>query len=118
MKTILMAGVILLLAGCGGVHKARQARGPVAELGPVPVSFGPISKACMRSGREARTRRLCGCVQAVADKTLTNRQQSRAVKFYANPHLAQEIRQSDRPSNERFWRVYTAYGQQAERICG
>jgi hypothetical protein len=32
-------------------------------------------------------------------------------------HSAQEVRQSDRPGDERFWRAYIAYAEKAERIC-
>src|SRR6056297_392518 len=96
MKVLAMTAVIVLLAGCGGVHKARQGVGPVSDLDPLPISYGPINKACMASGRASGNSALCGCIQAVADRTLAPGQQSRAVRFYADPHLAQEIRQSDR----------------------
>lgn len=82
-----------------------------------PVAFGPISKACLQSGREGRSRELCGCIQAAADKTLTSSQQRRSVGFYSNPHLAQEIRQSDRPVDEKFWEAYVNYGKLAEQLC-
>ena len=112
MKQIMMLGVVLSLAGCGGVNRfdgdTRGAR---------PMASGPLSDACLQSDRKARSRALCGCIQAVANDTLSGRDQRRAVSFYRDPHSAQEIRQSDRPGDERFWRVYTAYAEQAERVC-
>ncbi|WP_371227198.1 hypothetical protein [Roseovarius sp. 2305UL8-3] len=86
---------------------------PVAK----PFASGPLQKACMASERKARSRELCGCIQAVADNTLSNSQQRMAVGFYDDPHRAQEIRQSDNPSHEKFWKDYRAYGDAAERTC-
>ena len=44
----------------------------------VPMaSAGPIESACMRSGREAASRALCGCIQQVADMTLKGGDQRR-----------------------------------------
>lgn len=83
-----------------------------------PFARGPISKACMASDRKARSRELCGCIQAVADQRLSNSQQKTAVGFYSNPHRAQEIRQSDKASHEAFWKDYKAYGEAAKRTCG
>ena len=85
--------------------------------GVTPMAFGPINSACMASERKARSRSLCGCIQAVADQTLSSSQQRRAVSFYENPQKAQNIRQSDRAGDEAFWEAYTAYGQKAEQIC-
>ena len=121
-------GLVLLLAGCGGYHKARRdghraepvvpvTRVAVPAAQAVPIAHGPISRACLASDRKARSRALCGCIQAVADQTLSGPQQNRAVAFYRDPHLAQEIRQSDRASDERFWQAYKAYGARAEQIC-
>lgn len=115
MKHFVILSMVLLLAGCGGGGKSKPNRG--APLRSAPMAFGPISKACMSSDRKARSRALCGCIQAVADKTLSGAQQRRAVKFYSDPHLAQETRQSDRANDERFWKAYKAYGNQAESTC-
>jgi hypothetical protein len=71
----------------------------------------------MASDREARSRALCGCIQWAANQTLSSSQQRRAVKFYQDPHLAQEIRQSDRAANETFWLAYKAYGEAAQAVC-
>jgi len=83
-----------------------------------PFARGPIQSACMSSERKARSRELCGCIQAVADDTLSNAEQRKAVGFYKDPHQAQVVRQSDRSSDEAFWKAYRAYGDQAKRVCG
>ena len=79
---------------------------------------GLIERACMKSDRQAASRALCGCIQDVADATLTSGDQKLAAKFFKDPHMAQEIRQSDRSSHERFWKKYKAFGQTAETYCG
>lgn len=117
MKNILILGMILALAGCGGVHrfKDRGARAPAPLY--APTAKGPIRTACLASDRKARSNHLCGCIQAVADRTLSHGDQLRAVKFYGDPQMAQDVRQSDRASDERFWKAYSDYGAQAGRIC-
>lgn len=129
MKQIAMIGLILALSGCGGYHQAKRevgnaARAPhagaVAVATPAPVkprASGPINSACLASDRTARSRETCGCIQAVADDTLSRSQQRQAVGFYSDPHRAQEIRQSDGARDRAFWTAYRAYGERAERIC-
>jgi hypothetical protein len=114
MRQVTILALVAVLAGCGGGDRFRGQ----APLGPAPMAFGPISRACMDSDRKMRSRPLCGCIQAVADRTLTRRQQRKAVAFYGDPHRAQEIRQSDRSADERFWQAYTAYGDKAAEVCG
>ena len=53
-----------------------------------------IEQACLKSGRKAASRSLCGCVQKVADMTLSRSDQRKAVKFFADPQEAQDIRAS------------------------
>lgn len=138
MKQVVLLLMVVSLAGCGGFHKAKRGApspktqpvhtpAPSANSGTVivntavpiakPFARGPINSACMASDRKARSRELCGCIQAVADDTLSASQQRIAVSFYIDPHKAQETRQSDRPSDEQFWKEYRAYGAAAERIC-
>lgn len=134
MKQVILLILVATLAGCGGVHKARKdaRRGQQVSRAPAPVMIapsaaspaaaipfarGPLNRACMGSDRKARSRELCGCIQAVADSTMSGSQQRVAVNFYSDPHEAQEIRQSDNSRNEEFWRAYRAYGDAAERIC-
>ena len=114
MRQAIILGLVFTLAGCGGGDRFS---GDNVSRG-APMAFGPISKACMASDRKARSRQLCGCIQAAADQTLSGSQQRRAVKFYRDPHSAQEIRQSDRGGNERFWTAYSDYGKRARQLCG
>jgi len=97
---------------------AQPSPTPVAVV-PVarPFASGPVQQACMASERKARSRELCGCIQAVANTTLSSSQQRLAVTFYGDPQRAQEIRQSDNPSHEEFWKDYRDYGDAAERTC-
>jgi hypothetical protein len=142
MKQVVLFMMIVSLAGCGGFHKAKRGAPPpkaqpvytpaptastgassAAVAAPVaapvarPFARGPINTACMASDRKARSRELCGCIQAVADNMLSASQQRIAVSFYIDPHKAQEVRQSDRASDEQFWEDYRAYGDAAERTC-
>lgn len=116
MKRALLLTLALGVAGCGG--GVPRDRAPVVIQRAAPIASGPISTACLQSGREGRSRQLCGCVQAAANQTLTRAQQRRSVAFYSNPHLAQEIRQSDRAVDEAFWDAYADYAERAERLCG
>lgn len=115
MKRVTFLGLAVFLAGCGGSGPRDSDR--VVAVRSAPVAYGPISRACLQSGREGRTTKLCGCIQAAADKTLTSSQQRRAVSFYSDPHRAQEIRQSDRSVDEEFWDAYVRYGRLAEQLC-
>lgn len=141
MRPIVSLILILSLAGCaGGYHRAkREMAAPTARVvtptgtttaragavviapaaAPVakPFATGPIQRACLASDRKARSRELCGCIQAVADKTLSGSDQRLAVSFYSDPHRAQDIRQSDRDSHQRFWTTYRKYTDRAERTC-
>ncbi|MEM1364041.1 MAG: hypothetical protein AAGF94_20465, partial [Pseudomonadota bacterium] len=104
------------LVGCGG--NARQDGPDRLVVKPSPVAFGPISKACIQSNRKKASRQLCTCIQAAADKTLSRSDQRKSIAFYDKPQLAQEIRQSDRSQDEKFWDAYAAYGREAQRLCG
>ena len=115
---------IAITPGAQPIGTPGAAITPAAAPAPVPVpvakpfATGPLQTACMKSDRKARSRALCGCIQAVADQKLTSAQQSRAAGFYSNPQRAQEIRTSDRPVDERFWDVYSDYAGVAKRTCG
>lgn len=78
---------------------------------------GPISSACIRSDRDAASRRLCNCIQSVANQKLSRTDQKVAASFFKDPHKAQEMRQSDRRGHERFWLRYKAFGQTASATC-
>jgi len=78
---------------------------------------GPIESACLRSDRQAANRSLCDCIQSVADHSLSYGDQRRAAQFFSNPQRAQDVRQSDRSSDEAFWLRYKAFGANAESFC-
>ena len=117
MKNFLILGLVAaMLAGCGGGN-VKSKPGRSISHGPMPTATGPISSACLTSGRSARSRQLCGCIQAVANRTLTGSEQRRAAEFYSNPQRVQDTRQSDRAGDEQFWKAYKTYGERAEQIC-
>ncbi|GGG74194.1 hypothetical protein GCM10011415_23280 [Salipiger pallidus] len=109
MKAISGMIVLALLAGCGG--------GGGSDYRVTRMASGPISKACLASDRKARSPALCGCIQAAANAELSGSDQRRAVKFYSDPHEAQEVRQSDRGRDRDFWDRYSAYVNRSERQC-
>ena len=82
------------------------------------AAAGPIDRACMASDRKARSLRLCTCIQQVADRTLSRSDQRMAARFFRDPQMAQDIRQSDNQNHEIFWRKYRAFGQTAAATCG
>lgn len=115
----LAATACVALAGCGGGRSSTPVRSYAGgSTGSQSFASGPISSACMNGGRKAANIRLCGCVQAVANQSLrSGADQSMAASFFADPHKAQEIRQSDNPSHEAFWQRYKAFSAQSERTC-
>lgn len=78
---------------------------------------GPIDSACLRAGRTA-DRGLCGCIQQVADMTLSRADQRRAADFFKNPQKAQDVRASSRASDNDFWDRYKNFATTAEAYCG
>lgn len=101
MRKIFVLSTLVLLAACGGNRVS-----------------GDIGKACMASNRKASSPRLCSCVQQAANSTLNGSEQRRAAKFFDDPHDAQETRQSDNASDERFWLRYKQFTATASRMCG
>ena len=89
----------------------------VATASATTAVAGPIESACLRSDRQAASRSLWGCIQNVADSVLTYGDQRRAAGFFSNPQKAQDVRQSDRSSDEAFWLRYKAFGENAESYC-
>jgi hypothetical protein len=41
-----------------------------------------------------------------------------AARFFRDPQMAQDIRQSSNQSHEIFWRKYRAFGETAAATCG
>ena len=112
MKVALVVSATLVLAGCGGSGTSTS-RG-VASVG---LATGPISAACNRSDRRGSNPRICGCAQTMADRNLSNSDQRLAASFFSEPQRAQDIRQSDRASNEAFWDRYKVFIADSERYC-
>lgn len=83
---------------------------------PLAVA-GPIDSACMRSERNSRSTSLCGCIQQVADMTLSRSDQRRAADFFKDPHRAQEVRTSKSNSDNAFWTRYKNFASTAEAYC-
>ena len=81
------------------------------------VAAGPIERACLSSPRQGANWRLCGCIQRVADQTLTHADQRMAAKFFSDPHRAQEVRQSSNIRHEEFWTRYKEFGATAAAAC-
>lgn len=92
--------------------------GTLAWAMPDPAAAGgPIERACRQSGRQAATPAMCQCIQKVANINLNRSEQRKAAKFFKDPHMAQEVRQSDRRSDEALWLRYKAFGKQAAATC-
>lgn len=117
MKNLIILGLVVALAGCGQRASAPSNSGPLITRS-VSSASGPISRACMASSRKSKSPALCGCIQAVANQSLSGGQQNRAARFYADPHEAQVVRQSDRSADEAFWEAYVAYAERAKSLCG
>lgn len=75
-----------------------------------------IRNACLTSDRNPNPR-LCSCIQAAADRTLTRTDQKLAARFFADPDRAQEVRMSKRRKDEAFWQRYKAFGAFAASVC-
>ena len=84
---------------------------------PAPVLAGPIERACLRSDRDAANRRLCACIQQVADMTLRGSDQRRAAGFFSDPDRAHETWLSQRANDDAFWERYKNFGATAEAYC-
>lgn len=78
---------------------------------------GPIDNACARSDRGAQNRALCGCIQQVADMTLSRSDQRRAAGFFRNAQQAQDVRMSKRDADNQFWARYRNFATAAETYC-
>ncbi len=102
---------LFVVAGCGG-----GSRFDGNMRGAVLYATGPIQNACLAGGRKGASGARCGCIQAVADRSLSNADQRRGARYFKDPGELQEVRQSSRASDERFWRAWKAFGEQAQ-VC-
>lgn len=78
---------------------------------------GPIKQACMSSARQMASDSLCGCIEAVADVTLSGTDQRRAARFFTDPEAAQKAKALDNRSAEAFWSRYANFGATASAQC-
>ena len=101
----------LTIAVCAGL---------LASGAPAPVIAGPgvIDRACRQSNCQAATPQLCSCIQRVANNSLSRSERRKVAKFFSDPHQAQQVRQSDRHTDEALWKRYKAFGEQARSSCG
>lgn len=127
IRSVVLGAALVVLAGCGGsggggVQATSGGRvvGASANvaLDGLPFAQGVVSRACMGSDRRARNAALCGCAQAVANRHLTAADQRLIPRFYTNPSLAQDIRQSGTSRNSQFWTErYRPFLTDFERTC-
>lgn len=96
-------------------NRIMIAAGVYMMTAPLAIA-GPIDNACSRSDRGASSQ-LCGCIQQVADQTLSRSDQRRAADFFRDPNEAQEVRASKSSSDDAFWSRYTKFASTAEAYC-
>lgn len=101
MHRMVLLGVLVLLAACGG--------GRVS---------GDVGEACMAADRKAASTQLCSCVQQAASLTLNASDQRRATTFFEDPQLAQDTRQAGNSSSARFWKRYEDFSATSKAMCG
>ena len=109
-KIVVIVLACTLLATCGGRNDRERAT-------VTSAASGPITTACLQAGRKAATRELCGCVQAVANETLSGSDQRRGAKFFADPALAHSVWRSDTATDDAFWERWKAFASSAGKTC-
>lgn len=112
MRVFAAMVVALVVTGCGGGRVERVDSGLVTRF-----STGPISKACMASDRQARNTRLCGCIQTVANQTMSGGDQRKASRFFRDPQRAQDVKMSKTSADDAFWDRYLIFSARAEQSC-
>ncbi len=118
MKPVIIVAITgLVLVNCGGRSSAPSNTSTPTPERITMFSEGPIKTACLDADRDAANRKLCGCVQTVANLTLGVTDQERAVTFFDDPHEAQVVRMSSNRSDRRFWDRYKAFAGRAKRSC-
>lgn len=98
------------------LNRILIAAATVVMTAPLAMS-GPIDSACVRSDRARGNAGLCGCIQQVADQTLSRGDQRRAADFFREPHRAQEVRMSKTDADNAFWARYRNFASSAEAYC-
>ncbi len=115
IKNLTMMFALGALAACGGPRGYNPSGG--FGSGAVLFAQGPLNTACMQSGRKEASSARCGCIQAVADRELSNRHQQLGIKVFQDPHILQEARQSDNANDNSFWASWKAFGQTSATLC-
>lgn len=82
-----------------------------------PAGANVIERACNQSPRADATRTLCSCIGRAADLTLSRSQMREGARFFADPQRAQDVRMSDRRSDEQMWDAWRSFGETAEAMC-
>nr|WP_041527939.1 hypothetical protein [Paracoccus aminophilus] len=96
----------------------RFAIAAVAVVLTTPFAVaGPIDSACVRSDRGTQNGPLCGCIQQVADMTLSRADQRRAAGFFKDADAAQHVRMSKSDADNAFWARYKNFATTAEAYC-
>ncbi len=98
------------------LNRIAIAAAAVVLTAPLAMA-GPIDSACVRSDRARGNAPLCGCIQQVANQTLSRSDQRRAASFFQDPHRAQEVRMSKSDSDNAFWARYKRFTSAAEAYC-
>lgn len=112
MRVLAALVVAALVAGCGGNRYDRSDGGTVTRF-----STGPISRACLSSDRKARNSRLCGCIQTVANQSLSGSDQRKASGFFKDPQRAHDVWMSQSSSDDAFWERYKVFAARSENSC-
>ena len=115
--TIMIAGIAALALTACSSGGSRYSSANAVRTPAVLFATGPIYSACRSAGRKDASRARCGCVQAVANQSLSSGDQRRGAGFFSDPHQAQVVRQSDNTLDERFWRRWKDYSSSAARMC-
>lgn len=88
----------------------------ISVLFPTALSANPIQRACLSSDRSA-SRALCSCIGDAADATLSRSQMREGARWFDDPQRAQDVRQSDRASDESMWQAWRTFSTLAEQRC-
>ena len=84
-------------------------------LAASPAGAGDLEAACL--ARTIGAAELCHCIQGVANRTLSHQDQSRVVKLFADPEVAEEVRMSRKTRDKAFWDRYERFGAEAAKRC-
>ena len=109
----LLCLTVVAVAGCAEPKQVERFAGGAR----VSLATGPISKACTTSDRRDANKMVCGCIQSIANQSLTSADQKLAATFYDDPQKAQDVKMSKSSSHDAFWDRYKVYASRSERSC-